>query len=243
MSAAVPDFCWDALTLFREGTKAGATITSWPNSGSAGAAYDAKAGAAGAVTYQETATGRPYAAFAQSYFTLPGPGIDWKFSGAADAGVTIAAVVNMKEEGGRFERIVEFCRPGCQFAIALMRPERHNEFFFSAFEADAWDNSAAVRFMDAYKGCFQIFTCVCSATEAQVYRDGQLMGAASGFPPRSDRTTTFNNLGLPGWGAGIDVPLTAQVQEISVWRRVLGGEELEAVHRRLADKWAIELAV
>jgi hypothetical protein len=239
-----PDFCWDAFTLFKEGTQAGATITSWPNTGTAGSPYDAKAGAAGTVTYQETPAGLPYAAFAQSYFTLPGPGIDWKFSGGAGAGVTIIAVVAMQQQGGRFERIVEFCRPGCQHAIAMMRPERHNEFFFSAFEADAWDNCAAVRFMDAYSGGggFQVFTGVCTATEARVYRDGKLMGSASGFPPRSDRTTTFNNLGLPGWGAGIDVPLTAQVQEISVWRRALGGEELAAAHRQLAEKWAIELA-
>jgi hypothetical protein len=116
--------------------------------------------------------------------------------------VTIVAVVKMPQLGGRFERIVDFSMPGCQYAIMMTRVRYANQFSFGPFNADPLDNSANVEIDDAYNGSrFQIFTEVSSATHTRVYSDGELVGSASGFLPRTDRITTTNYLVTPAWTA------------------------------------------
>jgi hypothetical protein len=233
---------WDAFTLKGSGAKPGDAVATWPNRGSTGTAHNAQAGAgSGTATYQETQAGLPYVNFAGSYFALQGPGIAWRFSGAADAGVTAVVVVKMPQEGSRMERIIDFSRPNCEHEISIGRPETWNGLGFSTFEASAYDNSAGVSFMDAFSGSsFQIFTGVSAATSTSMYRDGQLMGSTDGFTPRSDRTTTVNYLGLSCWGVGTaDAPLAADVHEISIWRRVLSDTELARLHAHLASKWKL----
>jgi hypothetical protein len=240
------DFSWDASVLKELGATAGSAITVWPNAGSAGAEYDAQAGAgSGTATYQETPAGMPYVSFAQSYFELQASGIAWRYSGSADAGATIVVVLKMPQQGGRMERIFDFSRPGCQYEITMARRENWNWLGFSAFEASAYDNSAYVDSPDVFSGSsFQVFTGVSAATSIRLYKDGQLMGTVAGFTRRSDRTTTLNYLGLSCLGVGTwDAPLTAAVHEISIWRRVLSHAELAQLHAQLAAKWGIGMSL
>jgi hypothetical protein len=239
------DFSWDASVLKELGATAGSAITVWPNAGSAGAVYNAQAGTGSSTAhYQETAAGMPFVNFEQSYFELQGPGIAWRYSGGADAGVTTVAVVKMPRQAGYCERVFEFSHPDCTHAINMYRGET-TLMLFATLDASFTDYSAAVILEDAIPGSkVQIFTGVASSTQTWMYRDGQLVGTASGFTPHTDRTTTLNYLGLSCWGVGSVVPmLTAVVHEISIWRRVLSHAELAQLHAQLAAKWGLAVSL
>ena len=243
MASPLADLSWDAFTLKGSGAKPGDAVATWPNRGSTGTAHNAQAGAgSGTATYQETQAGLPYVNFAGSYFALRGPGIAWRFSGAADAGVTAVVVVKVPQQAGYAERLLELSHPDCTYAINLYRHQAESSLLFATLDASFTDYSAAVIVSNAFSSSssFQIFTGVAAPSETRMYRDGELVGSTTGFTPHKDRTTTLNYLGLSCWGLGSVVPpLTADVHEISIWRRVLSDTELAQLHAQLASKWKL----
>ena len=230
------------------GMASGSTVTSWPNGGSAGGAFNATAPAGSNTTrFYSPAAERPYVQFARSYLALQGGPIRWSFSGPG-AGVTAVAVVKMPQRAQDFERIFDFSAPGCKNAITMYRPDTSNTCSFQTSNIDVYDSRGTTSLHDyAFDGSrFQVFTAVAGPTDVRLYKDGLLGSSATGYAARLDRNTSANYLGLSCWGAGVlpnEPWLSAHVYQLSIWRRVLSAEQLAQVHMELGRKWGIAVTL
>ena len=82
-------------------------------------------------------------------------------------------------------------------------------------------------------------------TDVRLYADGMLESSSSGLAARLDRNTSLNYLGrsCQGTASAGAAWLSAQVHQLSIWRRVLSAEQLAQVHMELGRKWGVAVTL